>query len=373
MEKITATPSRVKITAHLIGWLVFFIAPVILSPGRDMMAYFSEPGIFISLILRNLFLMLLFYGNLFYFTPKFFTTGRFSVFFIIVGLMILIIGTMNFFIHEILNGPFHEMGDRPPLPPENFSRRPPAGDFGPGPPHRLMLASPYFSSLLITLLVATASTLLVLWNNLMQAKVDEQERTLQKVAAELSMLRLQISPHFLFNTLNNIRWLVRSGSEQAEPALVKLSQLLRYVLYQTNAERVSLIKEVEHLQDYIELQKMRLPENTVVRFIITGNLHNQQIVPLLLIPLVENFFKHGDFKEHSDSRLELKVEGSQLNLITVNKILEKSSTENKDLEESGIGVENVKRRLALHYPGLHELKQEVENGYYFVRLGIILS
>ena len=111
-------------------------------------------------------------------------------------------------------------------------------------PGRLMLASPYFSSLLITALVATASTLLVLWNNWIKAKEDEQERTLQKVAAELSMLKLQISPHFLFNTLNNIRWLVRSKSDNAEPALLKLSQLLRYILYQADANFVSLDKEI---------------------------------------------------------------------------------------------------------------------------------
>jgi LytS/YehU family sensor histidine kinase len=233
-----------------------------------------------------------------------------------------------------------------------------------------MLASPYFTSLLIATLVAAASTLLVLWDTWVQSKANEQERHLQKVAAELSVLKLQISPHFLFNTLNNIRWLVRSGSAHAEPAIVKLSQLLRYILYQASQEKVSLSKEVEHLQDYVALQKMRLPEGLTLDLSVQGDLNGLKIVPLLLIPLVENFFKHGDFTTSSTSKIELTVTGDKLTFLTVNKILR---SQEKEPGESGIGIGNVRKRLALHYPSLHELTCHEAGDEYYVKLNIILS
>lgn len=374
MENMSQPPSRIKVTTHLVGWMIFFFAPVILSPVRDIGTYFSEPGVISSLVVRNILLISLFYVNLFYLTPKFFTAKRPLTFFVSIGILIFIVGAANFYIHEVLAGPLEGAPNRPPDgPPDGFGPGPREGAGpGPGPHHRrLMLASPFFSSLLLSALVATASTLSVMWNNWVQARAEEQERTLQKVAAELSVLKLQISPHFLFNTLNNIRWLVRSNSAYAEPALVKLSQLLRYVLYQSGQDQVPLEKEVAHLQDYISLQKMRLPENRSLDFAVKGELHNKRIVPLLIIPIVENFFKHGDFGNCAESLIELTVDNHKLTFRTVNKISQKSP-EGEFGGESGIGMENVKRRLELHYPKNHVLKRYAADNSYFVYLEINL-
>lgn len=368
LEPVTQSPFRIKTSVHIVGWMIFFIAPVILSPGRDMVAYFSEPAIILSLIVRNVVLMVLFYVNLFYLTPKLFTPKTQTKFFVLIALFIIFVGSFNYVIHEILNGTFNDF--QPP-------RKPPEG-FGPSelsdgdhpPPRRLMLASPYFSSILIAALVATASTLLVMWNNWAQAKANEQERNLQKIAAELSMLKLQISPHFLFNTLNNIRWLVRSKSDHAESALIKLSQLLRYILYQANENFVDLHKEITHLEDYIALQKMRLANAEKVEFVVAGEPFNKKIVPLLLIPIVENFFKHGDFNCSEKNSIELVVNDYRLVFRTMNKILQKS--QERDLENSGIGIENVRKRLMLHYPNNHMLQCEEKNGSYFLTLEINL-
>ena len=333
-----------------------------------MEAYFSEAPIITSLVLRNILLMILFYTNLFYFTPKLFAPKSQATFFFVMGLLIVIVGSLNYYIHEILNGPFEGFSMRPPKGPGDF-RPPPDFPGNDRPPRRLMLASPYFSSLLITALVATASTLLVLWDNWIKAKEDEQERTLQKVAAELSMLKLQISPHFLFNTLNNIRWLVRSKSENAEPALVKLAQLLRYILYEADSNFVSLDKEIVHLHDYVSLQKMRLEENSKINFNVEGDMLNKRIVPLLLIPLVENFFKHGDFAKADQSLIDVKVHESRLTLKTINKTL----ASDKEAIDSGIGIDNLRKRLELHYPGNHHFKQWEEGDNYFVTLEINLN
>jgi hypothetical protein len=362
--------SWVKTLAHVVGWIVFMFAPVILSPGRDLDLYFTEPRLLTSLFARNGLLIILFYLNYFLIAPRFFHTRKLAIYSVLLAILMIAIGTANYFIHESINGPFRGDGTFHAQPPGEF--RHPPDEFGrPGPP-RLMLAGPFYSSLLLSALVGLASMFLVLYDNWEKAKADEQERTIQKVAAELAMLKLQISPHFLFNTLNNIRWLVRSKSDNAEAALVKLSQLMRYILYQANATYVTLEKEIQHLRDYIVLQKMRLPENVEIDFSVKGDAQDKNIVPLLLIPLVENFFKHGDFREDVTSGIHLKVMNHTLTFNTVNKLRE--TQVDKELNESsGIGIENVGKRLMLHYPGKHELAYHKENSYYFLTLTIILN
>jgi hypothetical protein len=361
------SPARLKITAHVVGWMIFFFLPLLLSPGRDVAIYFSEPKIFISLVLRNLVLAALFYVNFFYITPRFFKIESQGKFLVIIATLIFITGSFNFFLHEWLTNSGINPG-RPPGPPPEIGHD---GGLRPhGPPRRLMLASPYFSSVLIAALVTGASSLLVLWNNWLQAKANEQERNLQKVAAELSVLKLQISPHFLFNTLNNIRWLVRSKSDKAEAAVVKLAQLLRYILYQTNQEQVSLEKELEHLQDYINLEQMRLERPELVEVTLTGDVTNKSIVPLLLIPAVENFFKHADLNS-SKGEIRIVVEGNRFKLKTNNRILKKA--EDTVSHESGIGLTNLRKRLSLHYPEKHQLQFGEDDGNFYFLLTIDLS
>jgi hypothetical protein len=372
MESPSASPSHIKTSAHIVGWMIFFFLPLLLSPGRDISAYFSQPSLFLSLVFRNLVLAGFFYANFFYITPHFFTTNSQGKFLFIISTLILIIGSFNFFLHEwVQNG----MGAiaRPPGGPPHLPDGFPIHDephrrFG--PPRHLLLASPYFSSVLITSLVAAASTLLVLWNNWLVAKANEHERNLQKVAAELSVLKLQISPHFLFNTLNNIRWLVRSKSESAEPALLKLSQLLRYILYQTNSEFVPLEKEVEHLKDYISLEQMRLANPELVEVTVNGDLENHVIVPLLLMPLVENFFKHGDFSQGRPGIISIALTTNTIFISTSNKI---RTDPDPGTPDSGIGLENLKRRLSLHYPNRYKLLYYTEGDHFKVDLSITLK
>jgi hypothetical protein len=365
MQGVSPSSLKFKISAHIAGWLIFFIAPLLFQPGNEIEAYFTDAGILWSFVLRNLLLMGLFYFNLLYLTPVVLPTKGIGAFALSISFMVVAVSIGYWFIHEGLTGGF-DHGSRPGPPPA-----PPPGDLWYKRPRRpMMLAGPYFTSFLITAVVAAASTLIVLWNNWTQARINEQERTYQKIAAELSVLKLQISPHFLFNTLNNIRWLVRSRSEHAETAVVKLSHLLRYILYQTNRDHVQLDKEIEHLQDYISLQQMRLTNSNTVAFVSQGDTMAKKIVPLLLIPIVENFFKHGDF-DKTGNRIDLIVTDNRLIFKTVNTIV-KNSIE-PEPSESGIGLENVKKRLALHYPDHHYLNYYESEGLFYVNLEVILT
>jgi Histidine kinase len=350
--------SKFKILLHLLGWILFFIAPVLLSPGPVWFSLTFENVV--SLLVRNGTLIVLFYFNLFYLTPFVLKKKGVVLFFSILIILILLVSFFNAGFHQyFVEG--RGLGMRPPPPGD----RPPFGPMRNHPP--MMFASTTFSSLLITLIVVGLSSLLVLLDDWSKAQAEKQEQQLQKIAAELTALKLQISPHFLFNTLNNIRWLVRSKSERAEDAVVKLSHLLRYILYQAEAEQVDLEKEINHLIDFIELQKMRLVNHDSFLFSIEGDLTGKNIVPLLLLPLVENFFKHGDFTGSFQNRISISVAEHQLLFKSENRIAL------SDEKQNGIGLNNVKRRLALHYQDRHVLKYSSKDSMYYQELELILG
>lgn len=329
------TISKYRLPIHLIGWAIFFLAPILLSPRG--LADFWWPT-----VVRNFILMGLFYINLYYLTPVVLKKQGIVPFLLVIVLAIIVVTLITNWIHI----PY----DRPPR------------DFGPPPRRPMPFGGPFLTGFLVTIMVASVSSSIAFWQEWNKARELEQERTLQKVASELAILKLQVSPHFLFNTLNNIRWLIRSRSEKAEEAVVKLSQLLRYILYQTNDEKVPLQKEIENLDDLVSLQKMRLVDERSVTFTVKGDPAGKMITPLLFVPLVENVFKHGD-----GGTIELEIIDNRLIFKTGNNVREK-----KTEADSGIGVANVQRRLALHYPDKHFLVIDENNRTYHLSLEILL-
>jgi sensor histidine kinase YesM len=191
---------------------------------------------------------------------------------------------------------------------------------------------------------------------------------LEKQKAELSFLRSQLNPHFLFNTLNNIYTLSYQGSPAAPPALLKLADMMRYMLYDSNETVVPLVKEMAYLEDLVALEKLRLPPEVQVLFTVTGEPGTATIAPLLLSPLVENAFKHGLFDEsHTPLRIALEVSGNQVHLLVSNKT-GKQSTD----QQGGVGLNNIARRLQLLYPGRHELTWGIEKSVFTAELKLVL-
>ena len=186
----------------------------------------------------------------------------------------------------------------------------------------------------------------------------------QKLAAELAFLKSQVNPHFLFNTLNNIYSLAYKQSPETPDAIMKLSLLMRYMLYESNDTMVSLEKEVEHLQNFIDLQKLRLREQTIIKFNMEGDLHGKQIAPMLLMTLVENAFKHGLVsKNEIGISINLKVFHDNLVFSTIN-----NTSSHKKREFGGIGLENMKQRLRILYPGRHKLTFEEKESTFYATL-----
>ncbi|HZX62471.1 MAG TPA: histidine kinase [Bacteroidales bacterium] len=189
----------------------------------------------------------------------------------------------------------------------------------------------------------------------------------QTQTSELALLRSQVNPHFLFNTLNNIYSLVCKKSPDAPEAIMKLSSIMRYMLYDANTDIVLLEKEIEYLESFIELQKLRIRHTDFVELRIEGVVGNKTIAPMLLIPFVENAFKHGSkIGPLPGIRIHLIAAPHQM-IFEVTNHLKKNLLGTKDTI-GGIGLQNIKRRLEILYPGKYSLETTQDNDLYRIKL-----
>jgi two-component system, LytTR family, sensor kinase len=199
-------------------------------------------------------------------------------------------------------------------------------------------------------------------------RAEKQELINEKNTTELAFLKSQVNPHFLFNTLNNIYSLTFQKSEKAPEAVLKLSEMMRYMLYESNETKVSLNQEVKYLQNFIDLQKMRYHGETFIEFNVQGDINSKQIAPLLLIPFVENAFKHGEVSNRLNPlTINLLVSNNNLHFSVINH----KKDQNKD-EVGGVGLENMQRRLALLYPENYGLEVKEEKDSYYCELNLML-
>jgi len=207
------------------------------------------------------------------------------------------------------------------------------------------------------------------WMDL-EARKKEVEN--EKLIAELNFLKAQINPHFLFNTLNNLYYLAYSKSENTTEVIAKLSQMMRYMIYESNHAKVLLTKEIEYMMNYISLERLRLNDQIPIKFEVTGNVDNVWITPLIFITFLENAFKHGVNNSNPKAwvNISIQLRGSEC-IYTV----ENSKTsDSKDMaEKSGIGLRNVKRRLELSYPEKYSLEALDANESYSVKLNLTLN
>lgn len=190
----------------------------------------------------------------------------------------------------------------------------------------------------------------------------------QRLAAELAFLKSQINPHFLFNSLNSIYSLAYQRSDTTPEAILKLSEIMRYMLYECNDNKVDLEKELQYLQSYIDLQKIRFGKKAYVDFEVNGAVTSQRIVPLLLIAFIENAFKHGVANDPATPiQLRVDVDNDRLHFYMQNK----KHLHNRD-SAGGIGLNNVRRRLNLLYPDSYKLEIHDDADTYTCELSLIL-
>lgn len=199
--------------------------------------------------------------------------------------------------------------------------------------------------------------------------VELQNKQLQ---TELSLLKAQVNPHFLFNTLNNLYGLIlQDKTEKAAEITLRLSDLMRYLLQTSKAEKVKLSREIKFIHDYLEVEKIRINKSSSVLFEVSGLEEKEAIVaPMLFIPIVENIFKYGKFQKNDCATVSLAIQGNELFFEAMNTI---DTNVAITVEKSGTGLESLRKRLGIVYPGRHSLHIVNDNRLFKVTLQITLQ
>ena len=195
----------------------------------------------------------------------------------------------------------------------------------------------------------------------------------EKTAAELELLKSQVQPHFIFNTLNSIYADAFKKSPETANQIIKLSNLLEYTLYDSKKEKMLLDEELKYIRNYLDLQKIRIGEKIDISINVFNSIKAIYIPPLLLLPLIENCFKHGVNKSIKPSwvRMDITVSNTELIIKIENSI--EPDTQNNSPQNSGLGLNNVKRRLELLYPNRYDLKTYQEANSFLVVLKLNMT
>lgn len=220
-------------------------------------------------------------------------------------------------------------------------------------------------SILFSVVVTMVLKFIKQWYKDQKSQKELQQIQLQ---TELKFLKAQINPHFLFNSLNNLYALTLKKSDLAPTVVLRLSDILRYILYESNQGQVSVLKEIQHILDYVEIEKLRLGNAVKIEVEVDENIKDQNIEPMLLLTLVENAFKHSENVISSERYVKIKMVAIETGF---NFLIENSFNPSKKSQEmGGIGLQNIKKRLSLTYPGKHELVSSISESVYQVDLKI---
>lgn len=360
----TDTRSIVTLIAHIAAWACFFTLPYLIFFPR-MSNFTMSNHMLASIITTNVFLVLFYYINTTLLIPAFLVREKWLIYILSIAVCLWIflyaprqIATM-IAEPEPFN-PINRAYIRNPLyKGKYYMDGAMRGGQRPG--------SEAYNTILF-LLVFTVGTAISVIQRWLQTEQNRKETENEKLNTELSFLKSQVNPHFFFNTLNNIYSLAVVRSEKTAPAVMKLSAIMRYILTETQRDYVPLSNEVEFIHNFIDLQKVRLTDKVILNFSTEGSIDNLLVAPLLFIPFVENAFKYGvSTKESTRIDIEIATEGSKIIFKASNYIV---PSENNLMENTGIGINNVKRRLELMYPDKHKVTTTEKDNYYNVYLEI---
>ena len=315
---------------HAAVWLLLLGVPGILLWGQEFLGLSMQ-----FFLLTTLYHIGLFYLNAFYLYPKLLNRRTWWLYIICLLVIIAISGFAKGFFLQ--------------LDP----------DFQLTPVNRRLIFFP-----LVPFLFASIIYRLV-YDRIRFERMEKEARA-QRLDAELKLLRSQVSPHFLFNMLTNMVSLARLQSNLLEPSLIRLSELLRYMLYESNEEKISITNEIDHIENYVSLQQLRFGEDVKISLHIQNEYPEGMIEPMLLVPFIENAFKHGiGMVKDPFIQISLTVKEQLLTFSVVNNYNQTNQSKDK---HSGIGLSNVQNRLKLLYASNYQLKISNEDGIYSVHL-----
>ncbi|MBC7655400.1 MAG: histidine kinase [Oligoflexus sp.] len=322
------------IIINIIFWILLTL-PAFLFRYNGPSNNFSEYFIYRALI-NNTILAIIFYANAYYFFPSVLKKKGILLYLLAIAVSLLLVWFLSKYVDQQLF------------------------------PIKRKWGKPFFPNFISYIfIIGISCSYRIIIDNFKSRKLNKDKET-ENLKTELSFLRSQISPHFMFNVLNNLVSLARKKSDKMEPALIQLSNLLRYMLYEGTQDKISLTQELKYLNGYIDLQKLRFGDDVIIIFNAEGDLEHFYLEPMLLIPFVENAFKHGmGTIENPMIKIKLTAVNKTLNFLVENDIA--NIGESKD-DSSGIGLNNVKRRLDLLYKNNYKLTISNHDGKYIVDL-----
>ncbi len=332
-----------KIFLHLLFWCGFLAMLVLIDRNNQSLGF----TIIIESI-NTLFYAAVVYFNLLYLIPKYLSDKNFFIYCGLLLLSVIIIAPIKAFALYFI--------------------------FSTHPTLQLRFVNNQLWYFIPTLIIAGNSTIYQIVSDWMKHNREARELQTQTMASELKFLRSQINPHFLFNTLNNLYALTLKKSDRAPEIVLKLSEIMRYMLYECNEKRVFLYKEVSYIKNYLDLERLRQGKDLEIRFVINGDVQDQKIAPLMFTPFLENSFKHGLNHQIKDGyvNIVLNVEREKVHFYIQNTKPDSVPTQNHTKKSGGIGLVNVKRRLDLIYPSQHTLEIANEPSSFTVDLTIDL-
>lgn len=335
-----------RIAIHILVWALLFSLPYIFSSGQN---FRRDAFLEHSVIPLGLSAVMFYLNYLLFIDGLFFKRKRLIYFIVNIALIVFFVW-IRFEVWEVFSEKIFKDGDMKSPPPLAF---------------RIYFDS---ISILIPWLIAILIKVFERW---LKTEAEKKEVENTRLQSELELLRYQLQPHFFFNSLNNIYALVDISPEKAKVTILALSTLMRYLLYESNTEMVSLDKEADFLLKYTELMQLRISANTAIEtdFEITEG--SVQIAPLLMIPLIENAFKHG-ISATAQNRIyiSLKCKDDKLYFETRNNNYPKTNTNRSG---SGIGLKNIQKRLELLYPESYTFSTQVEGDEFVAKLVLDLK
>lgn len=350
-KSISIHDKWIKWFLHSIAWMIVTIIPLYIDNAFGSGNLHRVYGFY----LHTLTAALIFYLGYLWLVPTYFLKERQLTYFIV--LVAIIIGTyyISSFVEHYFLDDMKRAAEE--LDKDNHI---PRKAFG------------IFNHIVSSVLLSGFAMGLGVLDKLKQNEKKQKELEKEKLNSELAFLKSQVSPHFFFNTLNNIYTLIGIDTDEAQAAVLKLSKLMRYLLYDSEDGNSRLGDEISFMNNYIDLMKLRISSKVDLKVSMPESVPDISVAPLLFVAFIENAFKHGvSYREHSFIEINMNVDKEKIRFQTRNSIGKQSSQEG-EAKHSGIGLENVKKRLNLLYPDKHDLRISRTNEAFMVKLEINL-
>jgi two-component system LytT family sensor kinase len=353
-KSIFNSDKRITLILHAIAWIIVIIIPFFLNSAFGG----EDPHRLYQFYVHTFSAVFIFYLGYLWLVPSFFLQDRKILYLILlIGIILTTYGITSFINDTLLNDPIRDARFL-----ENYKKV-----TGENVPSFRIFG--FFNHIVASILISGFAMGLAVMEKLKENEKKQKELEKEKLNSELAFLKNQVSPHFFFNTLNNIYSLIGIDGPTAQDSVLKLSKLMRYLLYESEHGETQMSHEIDFMNNYIDLMKLRLSSKVALQIDLPTDYPDFTIPPLLFVPFVENAFKHGvSYRDRSFIIIQMKIEDEKIDFISENSIGNAVQTE--DIKHSGIGLENVRKRLNLLFPGKHHLKIESNETVFRVELSI---